>query len=135
MNAWVGPTGQLRWANPLDQATVDGHGGGQIVVTRASGRGDELVFIEAAGSTPLWMTPQQAADLSEALQRVSGLETSTEGAGYLATEVRESLLRRGVSQAAVCARTGITKYRLSKILSGAVPMKHDELVAISEVSA
>ncbi len=61
------------------------------------------------------------------------MATSSYEAQFMAEVVRDSLARKGVTRARVCEETGITRYRLRKILSAEAPMTHDEQLAISEV--
>lgn len=126
------PTGRP-WADLKAEAVVPGHQGSELTVSRAGGRSEELVFIEVDSDVALWVTREQAADLAEAVHEVSGMATSTHGAQFLAEAVVDRLAREGVSQARVCAETGMTRYRLRQVLSGTVPMTNDELKAISEV--
>ena len=124
--------------NIVHETTVDGGWSGQLRIVRATGKnGQELVFIHSdlLGNLRLVLTPQQAADVAEAVHDASGLETSTRRARFLAEVHRMDLARRGVTRTALRTRLGISGYRLRGILAGEVPMTHDEHVAISEAQA
>ncbi|GAA1155063.1 hypothetical protein [Nocardioides aquiterrae] len=129
------PTFTGEWAQPIAQATVTGYGTERFTVTRATNGRQELVFIESTSGETLWLTPEQAADFAEAVHNVSGMETSTRQARFLAQVHRMAMARDGVTRAHVERATGIARHRLRRILSGEVPMTHAEHVAISEVQA
>jgi hypothetical protein len=123
------------WRAVLAQATSPADGGGSFTVTRAAGNQGEMVFLEEDGHDVIWMTREQAADLGQNLLDVSGMATSSSHARYLAEVVNDSLFRKGVTKARVCAEAGITRYRLRRILSATAPMTNDELEAISAVGS
>lgn len=124
-----------KWDNAKAQAVVDGYRGDRLTVTRADGRGGELVFVQVNDDIDFWLTPEQAADFAEAVHDVSGMQSSTYSAQFLAEVHRKHLARDGITQKQVRAKTGISRYRLTRILSGKVPMTHTEHVTLSEVRA
>lgn len=124
------------YAHVVHEATVDGGWSGKLRIVRGRGINDQdLVFVDSdlLGTMRLLLTPQEAADVAEVLHEVSGLQTSTYGAPFLAEVHREQIARKGLSRRRVAAATGITAHRLRRTLSGEVPMTHEEHVAISEV--
>ncbi len=122
------------FSRPLDEASVTGTWQGTVTARRATGKaGDRVLIDDSQGRVQFLLTPVEAADLADALASVSGMATSTYAAQFLAQVHRESMARRGVTRSRVTAETGITAHRLRRILSGEVPMTHDEHVVISEV--
>ena len=124
-------------ARSLAQAVIEGTWQGPIRVDRIgrAGGDKEVVFIrtDSAQRIALILDPVEAAGLGEALMKVSGMATSTEGAPSLAEAVKAGLKAKSVTRARVVAETGITHYRLRQILNRHRPMTHAEHVAISEV--
>lgn len=98
-----------------------------MTATRAtSEKGDERVFITTDDGVQLILTPTEAADLGEALQRVSGMATSTRGAPFLAQIYRNDFVREGVTQARASREAGIPLKRLRHLLRGEQPMTMTE---------
>lgn len=122
----------IGWRDVIAQHTSPAFKGDTFTATRAAGDFGEMVFLED-GHDVWWMTREQAADLGEVLMKVSGMATSSGAAVFLASSVSDSLIRKRITKARVCAEAGITRYRLNRILSAAVPMTTDELKAISAV--
>ena len=136
MSTAAAPSVETRrsWTDPKDQAQVETGPNEVLTITRAAApSATEMVFVEINDKIAFWLTPQQAADFAEAMHKVSGMATSSRSACFLASAVRDGMSREGVTKSRVQRVTGITRYRLRRILSGVVPMTHDELVAISEV--
>lgn len=123
-------------ASIIDSAGVDDTWQGRVVATRAEGDAGEKVFLTSDNERAfLLLSPTQAADLAAVLLQVSGMATSTREARHLARVHREHLAGNNISMAQASRETGITRYRLRKILLGEqpAPMTKEEHKALSEL--
>lgn len=126
------------YANPLEEAKVNGGYSGDLTITRAAGNPGvpEAVFVESTigALARMVLSREEAAELSKALLKVSGLQTAPSDAWSLAEVVREQMARRGVTANRVHTVTGISRHRLGKILSGELPMTREELELVANVN-
>lgn len=124
------------WTEPRAQRTVATRFHDDVTMTLVGPeRCLEGVAIETRGVLKMFLLPVEAADVAEALMKVSGMASTSYTARFLSRTVREGMEREGVTRARVIEQTGITRYRLRKILSGETPMTQVELEAICEVRA
>lgn len=129
----VTTTTRTRWADPVATDAMDGGYSGRITATRArsSKMDHEIVSVESELLGDLLLSPEQAAELAEILQEVSGMACGPRQAPFLADVVRRGIADQQRTLKEVAATAGVSRYRLRLLLSGKRLMRNEELKAIS----